>query len=374
MNPNFKRGLPLALLLVCAAAAAAMAWPAHASAAGPGWVRASDEGLDPPEPPEPPDAPEPPDFDGDDSPHAFVVTLGGTWLGVRIDDVDQDKVRDLKLRDAYGALVTNVEDSSPASRAGLKVNDVVVSYQGQRVESASTLSRMVRETPAGRTVTIGIVRDGSQQTLTAKIESRGHSHRSFAPLARLPKMNLGAMRMPGIWWSHGGPRLGVSVNDMNDQLAEYFGVRSGEGVLVMEVIEGTPAEKAGLKAGDVITRIDGDKVGDSGDIHEALDGKAGKEVGVTVIRNKKELTLKATLEAEDEEDSESFLPRSDKEKIMKEMKQAVEEARRANIEARTQARDADREMRRSLRESGRRGVVAPDRIRLRNALTDLIEI
>lgn len=373
MGQTWKRALLLTIVLL-GGAAAAMAWSGHATTPPPASpaVPAVADDFDPPEPPDPPDPPEPPE-DSDDT-EVFVVSSGMTWLGVRIDDLSEEKASDLKLKETYGAVVTQVEESSPAMRAGLKENDVVVSYQGQRVESAASLRRFVRETPDGRTVSIGIVRDGSPRTLSATIEAHRHRHSSYGPLGRLPSLDFKEFKFPGWSWSSGGPRLGISVNEMNGQLAEYFGVKEGEGVLVMEVFEGTPAEKAGLKAGDVILRVGGDRIDDAGDIHDAIRDKAGKDVDVNVIRNRKEMTLKATLDAESE-GSHSALPRGLREQIRQQVRSAHAEARRAREEAMTEQREAQREYNRALREAGRsRRDAPPQRLRVRARSSDLIEI
>jgi len=277
------------------------------------------------------------------SPDVFVFAGSHTWLGVRIDDLSDEKAGALKLRESFGALVTSVEEGSPAARAGIAENDVVVSYQGQRVESAATLRRFVRETPEDRTVSVGVMRDGSPKTFSVKIEARSHERHGIPRGFHGPDFNFKEFKFPGTWWSGGGPRLGVSVNDLNDQLAEYFGVKSGEGALVMEVMQGTPADKSGLKAGDVIVRIDDEAIGNPGDIREALRDKAGKDVSVTVVRNRKEMTLKASLEAEETDSNSSLTP-----------------------ELNDQIRDA-------IQRSHRMRPL-PERIRVRNRVRDVVEI
>ncbi|MBI3450996.1 MAG: PDZ domain-containing protein [Acidobacteria bacterium] len=370
MKRSPQKFLFLSLVLCCGAAAAALAWPAPSAAPAappapkaitrPTAAPAPMASPRPAEPPEPPEPLEPPnaftevDGDGDG-----VVVLSGrsTWLGVQIDDVTESRAAELKLRDAYGALVTRVEEASPAGRAGVRENDVIVSFQGQRVESTSSLRRFVREAPAGRTVAVGILRDGSERTLSVKLEAR--PARSFK-LGALPQMNFKEFSMPRAFWTGGGPRLGVGVSDLSSQLGEYFGVKSGDGVLVTEVFDGTPAEKAGLKAGDVIVRIDQDRISGTGDIRDALRDKAGKDVEVVIVRDRREMTIKATLEEESEGDSRSFLPGSIRRQVLDETRRAMLEARAASLEAeaarrdeRIRAREVRRDVLRSQRDAAR---------------------
>ena len=98
----------------------------------------------------------------------------------------------------------------------------------------------------------------------------------------------------------GQPRLGIDVEDLSGQLGTFFGAPDGEGILVREVNPGTPAEKAGVKAGDVITSVNGERVRSTGDLREKLVGKReakDKAVKLGVWRNKSELTLTVELPA-----------------------------------------------------------------------------
>ena len=363
MKRSPRKFLFFSLVLCCGAAAAALAWPAPSAtpaaplpppspavAPSPAPAATPIASSRHPEPPEPPDPPEPPEavteIDGDG--HGVVMLSGrSTWLGVEIDDVSESKAAELKLRDPFGAVVTRVEDESPAGRAGVRESDVIVSFQGQRVESTSSLRRFVRETPAGRTVSVGVIRDAAERTLSVKLEAR--PARSWK-LGALPPMNFKQFSLPHAFWTDGGPRLGVGVSDLGSQLGEYFGVKSGDGVLVTEVSDGTPAEKAGMKAGDVIVRIDGDPIAATGDIREALHDKAGKDVEVVVVRNRREMTIKATLEEESEGDSHSYIPGRIRRQAIDESQRAMEEARAASRQAAAAKRDAGIQARRAQRD------------------------
>ncbi|HXJ94853.1 MAG TPA: PDZ domain-containing protein [Terriglobia bacterium] len=235
-----------------------------------------------------------------------IITVSGgnaSWLGVQTKDLTSDQVRDLKLGDEYGALVEKVEPDSPAAKAGLQKGDVIVQFAGERVRSVAELTRLVRETPVGRSVEIQIRRNGAKQTLNATITARksgfepllgeGRSgHIEVWPKVNVPDLNLN-------FGFFGGPRLGVSVEELTPQLASYFGVKDGKGVLVTEVSAGSAAEKAGLKAGDCIIRVDSTAIESADDVHRALSSKSNEshDVTVTIVRDRKEQTLQAHLEA-----------------------------------------------------------------------------
>jgi serine protease Do len=237
------------------------------------------------------------------------------WLGVELNDVSAEKARELKLGGEYGALVTRVEEDSPAAKAGVEKGDVITEFDHEKVRSMKELTRLVGETPPGRTVEIRLRRNGEQKTLNATLQaSRG----GFGPLiSRLGNQEWPAIGMPEIQvpeihvpeidvpaYSFSlrpeGARLGVSVDELTPQLAGYFGVKQGKGVLVREVSPGSAAEKAGLKAGDCIVQAEGTPVSSVEDLHRALrdKGKPGesREVTLTIVRDRQEQTVKVQLE------------------------------------------------------------------------------
>lgn len=240
----------------------------------------------------------------------FFIEDGRAWLGVTLSDINAEKARELKLSGEYGALVESVVDDSPAAKAGVQEGDVITGFGGERVRSVAHLTRLVRETPAGRKASLEVVRGGQSQTLDVSLEAR-RMHFAMPEIAVAPRVHVSprveAAPMPrfdiemqpgpgGLMvWSR-GPRLGITGDEISGQLAEYFGVKQGQGVLVREVLAGSAAEKAGLKAGDVIVRINDDAVNDVGDLRQALSEAESKEVTVTIIREHREQTLKVTLD------------------------------------------------------------------------------
>jgi serine protease Do len=241
----------------------------------------------------------------------FVMSFdgeGGSWLGVETQEVSSEKAKELKISADHGVFVGKVLPDSPASKAGLKDNDVVTEINGQRVEGAAQFRRMIREIPAGRTVQLSVLRDGKQQTLTATLGKSEEQHRMLmkaAPQAfafRVPQMpNI--PDVPGFEWNGGmlaggKPRLGIDAEDLTGQLGSYFGAPEGEGILVRNVNSDSPAEKAGVKAGDVITSFNGDRIRSAGELREKLAGvEAGKTVKLGVLRNKSNVTLTVELPA-----------------------------------------------------------------------------
>jgi len=284
----------IALVLILAAA------PVMAQSAG---LEAVEELLAavqpaPPLPPEPPAAPAPP---------AFVAAplVGRSYLGIGVAEIDAERAKALKLAEERGVEITRVEPDSPADKAGLKQGDVVLEYNGQRVEGTEQFVRMVRETPPGRKVTLLVSRNGATQIISATVGKREARAWALGPefeanMERL-RENMRNLRIeidaPRAYISWRSSMLGVEAESLTPQLAEFFGVK--EGVLVRAVIKGTPAEKAGVKAGDVITKVDGEAVRTPNQIASRLRSLREKRTfPLTVVRNHQETTLTVTIEPE----------------------------------------------------------------------------
>lgn len=244
---------------------------------------------------------------------SVFVDQGGSWLGVETQEVTGEKAKSLKLPAERGVVIGKVLDDSPAAKSGLKENDVITEINGQRVEGTAQFRRMVREIPAGRTVQLTVWRDGRAQTISTTLGKMQESRREFrtggTPQAfkfRMPEMPEVAP-MPGIpsfEWDGGNvmlggrPRLGIDAEDISGQLGSYFGAPDGEGILVRDVNSGSPAEKAGLKAGDVITSVNGEKIHGLAELRSKLASSGdGKTVKLGVLRNKSALSLDVELPA-----------------------------------------------------------------------------
>ena len=207
----------------------------------------------------------------------------------------------LNLREERGVEVTRVEDDSPAAKGGIKTGDVVLEYNGDRVEGVEQFMRMVRETPPGREVKLSIARNGSQQQLTMKTGSRktwmttryGDAASLEFPRVEIPEINM--PDIPRAFMSWRSSIVGIEAESLDSQLAEYFGVK--EGVLVRSVVPGSSAEKAGLRAGDVIVKIDYSRVTNPREISASIrSSRSKKTVTVQLVRDKREVTLQLPVE------------------------------------------------------------------------------
>jgi serine protease Do len=237
-------------------------------------------------------------FDGEEGP---------SWLGVETQEVTAENAKELKLPAERGVVVAGVTKDSPAAKAGLKEKDVITEVNGQRVEGAAQFRRMIHEIPAGRAAQLTVWRDGRAQTLSAtlgKAEERHDKWMGATPGAfafRMPEVQI--PEMPSIDLGEdmgmvmaGRPRLGIDAEDIGGQLGSFFGAPEGEGILVRSVNSGSAAEKAGMKAGDVITSFNGERVRSLSDLRQKLasqnDAKTAK---IGVLRNRSEVTLSVEL-------------------------------------------------------------------------------
>jgi serine protease Do len=233
-----------------------------------------------------------------------------SYLGVDIADITSDRLGALKLKEEQGVEVTMVDQDAPAGKAGIKEHDVILTMNGTAIESKTQLQRMIHETPAGRLVTLGLSRDGQPMTIKVQLADRRNEFAHLAPFKdkdkykdkefhfEMPQMpNLPDFDVPniGVVVVHSSVRSGLMVENLTPQLGEFFGAKNGNGVLVRSVEKGSRADKAGLRAGDVITRVGDQPVHDTSDFTHALQSHSAGSVNLGVIRDKKEQTLTITL-------------------------------------------------------------------------------
>lgn len=245
---------------------------------------------------------------------------GSASIGVGIRDVTSDDAAKAKLGQPSGVYVESVREGTPAAKAGIQSGDIVVDFDGERVRSASHFTRLVQESVPNRELAVVVVRGTSKQTLKIVPEESGALNilsgngraraRQLQDLQlNLPRgnfnfdLNNDALRrvLPA-----NGAALGVTVSPLTDQLATYFGVK--EGVLVSAVTNNSPAANAGVRAGDVITAINGQPVSSSADLSRALRENRTESVDISVTREKKSLSLKATLPARTRPSGRGGLP------------------------------------------------------------------
>jgi len=227
------------------------------------------------------------------------------YLGVDLADVDAEKAQSLRLKETRGALITLIDHDAPAGQSGLKVNDVVLALNGQKVENAEQLRRILKEIPAGRKISIEISREGNVQTMALQLADRramehdvwnklGNSNDSTAPvpggLGILPGSGDGSL--PGgfhVPLFGSTLKVGALVEPLTTQMAEYMGVPNG--LMVKQVARKSEAAAAGLKAFDVILKVGNESISTSSDWERALHANQGKPVQVTVLRDRKQQTL-----------------------------------------------------------------------------------
>lgn len=236
---------------------------------------------------------------------ALLMHTSQGYLGVELHDIDSDRASVLKLKEPMGAEITYVDRDAPAGKFGLRIHDVILQMNGQQVQGAEQLRRMLHETPSGRSVTLLISRDGQQQTINVVLADRAKVEQQAWPHTVLPNPDeepQTAVLIPPTRGSGGGnsflgaivlgtPSVGVEVDPLGTQLADYFGVKDGQGLLVKRVAENSPASTAGFKAGDVITKVNGESMPTLNTWYHALHANRGKQMQITIVRNHKEQTL-----------------------------------------------------------------------------------
>jgi membrane-associated protease RseP (regulator of RpoE activity) len=236
--------------------------------------------------------------------HLFLTSTQG-YLGVDVADVDQEKAQTLKLKEVRGAVITLIDHDAPAGQIGLKVNDVVIQLNGQNVEGAEQLRRMLKEIPAGRKVSIEISRDGNIQTMAVELADRqvlGHDvwnqiGDSPDSVNAVPSMGIlsggnGDAPLPGGFhmpFFGGNLNDGALVEPLTAQMAAYLGVPNG--LMVRQVTRKSEAAVAGLKAFDVILKVGTEPVTNLAGWDRALRSNEGRPVPVTILRDKKQVII-----------------------------------------------------------------------------------
>jgi serine protease Do len=235
----------------------------------------------------------------------------GAYLGIEMDDVDANNMSKYKLDGERGVIVRSVVKGSPADTAGIKDDDVILEFGDTRVWSSLQMSRLVRETPVGRKVNLVVSRDGKRMNLSAKLERR-EPGRAENPMLVVPDGSDGPgrrsyqFRFPDGFglgpdrreFPDSKPRLGVTIQPLTDQLAEFLGVPDKKGVLVATVMEGSPSAGK-LKSGDVIISMDGKSIDNSEDLTRYVRNKSEGSITLNVIRDKKEITVVVSLPEEE---------------------------------------------------------------------------
>jgi serine protease Do len=228
------------------------------------------------------------------------------YMGVLVGDLDADAAAKLKLKDTHGAVITLIDHDAPAAEAGIRVNDVVLQVNGQAVDSAEQFGRVLHEVPAGRTVSLTISRDGVAQTIAVQLVDRKKMEHDVwnrldsgaAPVASGGGLGIlsgggggdvpsGGFHLPFVGAS--SLNVGALVEPLAPQMADYLGVQGG--LMIKQIARKSEAEKAGLKAFDVILKVGGDGIATTADWDRALRANQDKPVPVTILRDRKQQTV-----------------------------------------------------------------------------------
>lgn len=209
------------------------------------------------------------------------------YLGVSVQELNRHLKKELKAD--FGVVIISIEEDSPADNDGLMEDDVIQQINDVKISRSSTLTRIIRKMAPGEKAKIVVIRDGKEKTITVTI-GRQKSSRSYA-------FSLGDGKNLFNWYSGRGAYLGIQLHELNKDLASYFGVKEDEGALILGVEEDSPAEKAGLKSGDVITKIDDEKISDPEDVQEIISElEEDDEIKLEIMRQSRKQTINVTLE------------------------------------------------------------------------------
>ena len=195
------------------------------------------------------------------------------WLGVRIQNVDETIADTLGLGMPRGALIAGIDEKGPASPAGLKPGDVILTFDGKAVKESRDLPAIVALTPVGKDVPVTIMRDGKEQTVSVKL-GRLESTEKVAAVAAQPDQPAPAVQRA----------LGMSFAKLSDDLKKKFSIKDGvKGVVVTDVDGASPAASKGIKTGEVVSEVNQEQVAEPGDV--------AAKVGVAKGQGKKSVLL-----------------------------------------------------------------------------------
>ena len=206
------------------------------------------------------------------------VTRG--WLGVTVQALNKELADSFGLDSTHGALINEVIEDSPAAKAGLQRGDIIVEYDGTRVDELNDLPRLVAATTVGETVKVKIFRDGKERTIKVEI---GRLDDGEAKLAADTEESGGA--------------LGITAANVTPELVERYSLESDHGILITKIDPEGPAADANLRVGDLIVEADGKEVGSVKEFEDVVGKmKAGKVLRLLIQRRATLLYTTVTLE------------------------------------------------------------------------------
>jgi serine protease Do len=259
--------------------------------------------------------------DGNRGVFVFPQNDGG-YLGVQAVGVTGENLAQFGLKEARGVGIEKVVEGSPAEKAGLQKGDVIVRFDGEEVKSSAKFTRLISEVSPDQKAKLTILRAGEEREITVTmgkrqpfVFERGQAFPAMPNMQNIPSMpsmpsvpmqefKLNDDMFKGnnfVWNFNGGRKIGVVSEPLTKQLADHFGVADGKGLLVMEVREGSPAGKAGIKAGDIIVEAGGKPVAEAMDLVNQINAKKEGDVEITFIRDKNRQTVKVTPEQSKED-------------------------------------------------------------------------
>jgi S1-C subfamily serine protease len=225
-----------------------------------------------------------------------------SYLGVFLGDVDQDRAQALHMPAPQGAEITLLDHDAPAAKGGLRVHDVILSINGEKILTADQLRRKLRSTPIGRKVQLVVSRDGAQLTLSVQIADRrkvqedarehiGNGNYSTPSLGFVPGgIDTTAPIGPRISIMDRSMKIGALVEPLSPQMSDFLGVSTG--LMIKSVAHKSAASAAGLQPHDVILAVGGEPVITSADWERTLRASEGKPVQVEIMRDRdKQLVL-----------------------------------------------------------------------------------
>ena len=222
------------------------------------------------------------------------------FLGVYPQTIDKDLMEAFDLDVDYGVVIRSVVPDSPAEEAGIEKGDIILQFNNRKLHDADDLYRLMRRSDSGDEVELVIVRDGEKKELEIVLGSPDEDEgfdleKTIIKKGRFPKTFTKSYSSH--FSSLADTYIGVTLEDLNEQLGEYFGIENGEGALVTEVLEDSPAGKAGLKAGDVIIKAGDKKIEELADVQNVVrKADEGDKLEFTVIREKKEKEIAVIVE------------------------------------------------------------------------------
>ncbi len=246
----------------------------------------------------------------------FDLPVEESYLGVQTKEVSKENMAQYNLREVRGVAIEKVSENSPAAQAGLQNGDVIVKFNGEEATSVRKLTRLIGEVAPDHQARLTISRGGAEREITVTIGKRAMPNplsagmlEEWYGLPGIPEFPNRPMLPNGqnfppfgsdenviVFRGGANRQIGVGVTALSEQLGEFFGVSGGNGLLVSDVRENSPAAKAGLKAGDIIVEIEGKPIKETSELLRGLSEKKEGDVTLTVVRNKNRQTFRVTPE------------------------------------------------------------------------------